>query len=164
MNPLSSLFLALCVGATVVLIGYFALGLHRRAALESAAGLLALNSLKWREFVDVAVSYFRERGFEHAGREHRPGEGGFDLLLDRAGKRHIVVLKPSSAYEFQAESVRELASIVQHNEGAGASVLPTRKVRPEAVLAAQRQPIDLIFGESLWRQFAPLLKPELVHD
>ena len=119
MNPLSSLFLAVCAGAAVVLVGYFALGLHRRARLETTAGLAALNGLRWRAFADLSIEYLRTRGYEHHGREHRPGEGGFDLLLEREGQRHVAVLKPSSAYELQAETVRELGSIVQTLGAAG---------------------------------------------
>src|SRR5881392_452519 len=128
MNPLSSLFLALCAAAAIVLLGYFVLGLHRRAHMESAAGLAALNALRWREFADLALVYLRSRGFEHAGREHRPGEGGFDLLLEREGERHIAVLKPSSAYELQAETVRELGSIVQASGARSGIVLTTGTV------------------------------------
>ena len=164
MNPLSSLFFALCAGAAVVLVGYFALGLHRRARLETEAGLAALNGLRWREFADVAIAYLRTRGFEHAGREHRPGEGGFDLLLDREGQRYVAVLKPSSAYELQAETVRELGTIMQGVPAAGGLVLTTGTVRDEALAVAQRQRIEVIAADRLWRELAPLMKPELVHD
>jgi len=164
MNPLSSLFFALCAGAAVVLIGYFALGLHRRARLETEAGLAALNALRWREFADLAIAYLRGRGFDHAGREHRPGEGGFDLLLERGGKRYIAVLKPSSAYALQAETVRELGTIVLSAGAETGMVLTTGTVTPDALAIASRQRIECIYADQLWRELAPLLKPELVHD
>ena len=164
MNPLSSLFLALCAGAAIFLAGYFALGLHRRAHMETLLGLAALNGLRWREFADLAIVWLRARGMEHAGREHRPGEGGFDLLLEREGQRHIAVLKPSSAYELQPETVRELGSIVTNVGAQSGIVLTTGKVNPEALAIAGRQRIEVIYAERLWREFAPLLKPELVHD
>jgi hypothetical protein len=164
MNPLSGLFLALCAGAAVVLVGYFALGLHRRSGLETQAGLAALNSLRWRQFADLAINYLRTRGFEHAGREHRPGEGGFDLLLEREGQRHIAVLKPSSAYELQAETVRELGAIVTNVGAQGGILLTTGTLKAEALAMAQRQRVDVIHGERLWRELAPLLSGDLVHE
>jgi hypothetical protein len=164
MNPLSSLFLALCAGAAVVLVGYFSLGLHRRGPLETKAGLAALNGLRWREFADLTVNYLRTRGYEHSGREHRPGEGGFDLLLEREGQRHIAVLKPSSAYELQAETVRELGSIVQALGAGGGILLTTGTVPPDALAMAQRQRVEVIHAERLWRELAPLLNADLVHE
>jgi hypothetical protein len=164
MNPLSSLFIALCAGAAVVLVAYFALGLHRRGRLETQAGLAALNGLRWREFADLSTSYLRTRGFEHAGREHRPGEGGFDLLLEREGRRHIAALKPSSAYELHAETVRELGSIVQALGAEGGILLTTGTVDPEALALAQRQRVEVIHAERLWREVAPLMNADLVHE
>jgi hypothetical protein len=60
--------------------------------------------------------------------------------------------------------VRELALIVQTHGVASAWVGTTGKVRPDATAAAARQRITLLHGESLWREFAPLLNPGIVHD
>jgi len=164
MNPLSSLFIALCVGAAILLAGYFVLGLHRRGRLETTAGISLLNALKWREFADLAGTYFERQGYTQPHRNRRAGEGGFDLLLERDGEQHIAVLKLSSAYEYSGESVRELGSIMATAHAKQGYVLTTGNVTRDADALAERQNVTLLHDESLWHALAPLMPTASVHD
>jgi hypothetical protein len=164
MNPASSLFLSLCAGAGVALIGFFSTGLHRRQQLLAPAGLQALNRLKWREFADSCAQLFRQRGFTLANHDRKPGDGGFDLLLEREGERHLVQIKESAAYTVDADDLVALSQVM-HTQGArGAFLVCTGRVSPAIALEARRARIQIIHGDALWREIQDFLPQGVIHE
>jgi hypothetical protein len=154
MDPSRILFVSLASGAVVFLVGYLALGLHRRARLAPEAGLAALNQLKWREFAECAVALFARRGFTAENRDRKPGDGGFDLLLERDSKRFLVQLKESASYTVDDEDLEQLSQVMRTQGALGGFVVTTGHVAPAVAQAARRMRIEVIHGGGLWREIS----------
>jgi hypothetical protein len=164
MNPAQILFVSLGAGVAVFLVGYLALGLHRRARLAPEAGLAALNQLKWREFAECAAALFARRGFAMENRDRKPGDGGFDLQLERDGKRFLVQLKESASYVLDDEDLEQLSQVMRTQGALGGFVVTTGHVAPAVAQSARRMRIEVLHGTALWREIAGHVPQAVTHE
>ena len=164
MNPAQTLFVSLGAGAVVFLVGYAAQGLHRRARLAPEAGLAALNQLKWREFAECAGALFARRGFTMENRDRKPGDGGFDVLLERDGNRFLVQLKESASYTVDNDDLEQLAQVMRTQGALGGFVVTTGPGDPAVVQAARRMRIEVLHGSALWREIGEHVPQSVVRD
>src|SRR6185436_3553327 len=98
--------------AAVLAFGAINLLLRRQQPemLEETAGLKLLRSYKWRELAQLLLQSLRRRGYEPAETERMPGDGGFDLLVQRGTDRYLVQCK-QGAHLVGAADVRNLLAL-----------------------------------------------------
>lgn len=143
------------VGATLYFWGV------RRRHDESAAGVLTLSAMRWREFAGLVADMLLRRGYS-ASEQHPLGSSDqSDIVLQRDGVLCVVSCKHGSAYRLGGNAVAELANSVRLN-GAGEGIMVTPGTfAPEALQQARQQRIELIDGHKLWPEIAPLVPEPL---
>jgi hypothetical protein len=149
---------AIALLAGLVAAGGF--GLWRRGRIEARAGIGALCAMKWRDYAHLVEDLLRERGFRRGDEARRPGDGGFDLMMERGSARYLVDCKNGGTHHITEQAVHDLAALMEMH-GAEGAVLATTGVADTAALqlAANRR-IEILAGPSLWQQ----IKPWLPHD
>ncbi|HOV57284.1 MAG TPA: restriction endonuclease [Rhodanobacteraceae bacterium] len=130
---------------------------QRQDEVESAIGLQLLHGLKWRELAHLLRQALRPRGYEPADEERAPGEGGFDLLMQRGTERYLVQCKHGGSYTIGAAAVRELLGLLEDQEAGGAILVTTGRFDAEAHAVARNRPVQLFEGVTLWRELRPFV-------
>ena len=136
-------------------------GVWQRSRAEANAGIEALCSFKWRDYSHLVEDILIERGFRRGGGERRPGDGGFDLMMERGNARYIVACKNGSTHEVTEKEVRDLATVMQMEGAEGAVLATTGGVEPAALRVAAARRIEILSGEELWRQARPWVPHEV---
>ncbi len=157
---LIGVFIALvfALAATVYLWGF----LRRRD--ESAAGLLALAALPWRDFSRLVLSSLQLRGLKRLSslpedvRNQQPS-----FLLDDAEGRHVLLnCKHGTAYRIGAVAIEELASEARLR-GAHRGILATEGMVDAAGREkAERSNVEVLDGARLWLEVKPMLSNAIV--
>lgn len=134
----------------------------RRRKDEIAAGLHALSGLRWREFSRLVLTALERRGMAVVAAgpdETRDPRGIFPLTL--RGQRWLLSCKHGSAYRIGAASVEELASSVRLGNATGGILATEGQLEQEGRVAAQSHNIEVLDGQRLWDELAPLVEPDL---
>lgn len=143
------------VGATLYFWGV------RRRHDESAAGVLTLSAMRWREFAGLVADMMLRRGYSAVEQHPLGSSDQSDIVLQRDGVLCVVSCKHGSAYRLGGSAVDDLANSVRLN-GAGEGIMVTPGTfAPEALQRARQQRIELIDGHKLWPEIAPLVPEPL---
>lgn len=137
---------------------------QRREVLEASAGLKLLHGYKWRELAQLLLQALRQRGYEPAETERMPGEGGFDLLVQRGSERYLVQCKHGGAFHVGGAAVRDLFALMPTHDASGAILVTTGRFDAEAQKAAKNRPVQLLDGVPLWREVKPFLPAETLAE
>lgn len=160
-------------GLILLLLGLAALGAlaamvvglrKRRRAGEVEAGLEVLRTLRWKEFTLYVQQAFEKRSFHPEATPRKPGEDGVDLILVRAGQRHLLQVKHGGAYHVGAAAVRRLLSMLETHGSTGGILVTSGRFDDEARAAAQGQAVTLLDGDALWTQLQDVLPPALIDE
>jgi restriction system protein len=121
----------------------------RSRLLDQQRGLEAIRALTWPEFEALIGEAFRRQGYSVAEHGGAAPDGGFDLLLERAGARTLVRCKHWQAQQIGMELVRELHRVMTA-EGASEGILVTcGEYTGEARRFAVGKPMRLVNGEAV---------------
>jgi len=155
---LFGLAITLLVGAATTAY----LWLIRRRDDETAAGLLALAGMRWRDFSRLVLEAMELRGLQRppsAQAENQEHSSSF--LLHGPGKQLLLACKHGSAYRIGTAAVDEFASEVRLR-GAQGGILVTEGVLDRGgVEKAEKHNIEIIDGPLLWPAVKPLVEGSL---
>lgn len=137
----------------------------RRQQLEAAAGTRALAAMRWREFSHFVLDAMRHRGFDVLTPDAETQSGPqAEFLLLRNGQRWLLACKHGSAYHLTPAIVEELATSVRLKGAAGGLLVTPGTIDPAARRPALQAGIELVDGQTLWPELAPLLPQALRED
>lgn len=138
------------------------LWLVKRRHKEMSLGLQALAAMHWREFSELVKRALREqRGL----RELRPDpddalEPRSDFPLGNDDGHWLVSCKHGLAYRIGTAAINELGATARLAGARGGILITEGRVDNEALVAAEKQSVDVLDGKRLW----PLLSPYLPGD
>lgn len=139
------------------------LWLIRRRDDETAAGLLALAGMRWRDFSRLILEAMELRGLERIPTTpHEDSqEHGSSFLLAGQGKQLLLACKHGSAYRIGSAAVDEFASEIRLR-GVQGGILVTEGVLDKGgVEKAGRYSIEVIDGPLLWPTVKPMVEGNL---
>lgn len=138
------------------------LWLIRRRDDETAAGLLALAGMRWRDFSRLILEAMELRGLERIPTAHEDSqEHGSSFLLAGQGKQLLLACKHGSAYRIGSAAVDEFASEIRLR-GVQGGILATEGVLDKGgVEKAGRYNIEVIDGSLLWPTVKPMVEGNL---
>jgi len=138
------------------------LWLIRRRDDETAAGLLALAGMRWRDFSRLVLEAMGTRGLERASAlVEQPQEHSASFMLTGQGKRWLLSCKHGSAYRIGSATMEELASEARLH-GAQGGILVTEGTLDKGGLdKAQKHNIEVLDGRRLWPEVKPLVDGNL---
>lgn len=158
--PVLALLAFLLVGA----IGLPLSGALRRRRFEAVHGLAALCAMRWQDFAQLIEALLAERGLKRSRTERTPGDGGFDLLLERGTSRYLLVCKNAADQQVAAQTLIELQTTIEREEADGAIVATCGYAEPAALERARSRAIEVIAGHALWRQVRHLIPFDVRDD
>jgi restriction endonuclease len=138
------------------------LWLIRRRDDETAAGLLALAGMRWRDFSRLVLEAMELRGLERIPTAHEDNqEHSSSFLLSGQGKQLLLACKHGSAYRIGSAAVDEFASEIRLR-GVQGGILVTEGVLDKGgVEKAGRYSIEVIDGPLLWPTVKPMVEGNL---
>lgn len=138
------------------------LWLIRRRDDETAAGLLALAGMRWRDFSRLILEAMELRGLERIPTAQEDSqEHGASFLLSGQGKQLLLACKHGSAYRIGSAAVDEFASEIRLR-GVQGGILVTEGVLDKGgVEKAGRYNIEVIDGPLLWPTVKPMVEGNL---
>lgn len=151
--------------AITLLVGAAAtayLWLIRRRDDETAAGLLALAGMRWRDFSRLVLEAMELRDLVRIPSAHEENqEHSSSFLLAGKGKQLLLACKHGSAYRIGTAAVDEFASEVRLR-GAQGGILVTEGVLDKGgVEKAAKHSIEVIDGPLLWPAVKPMVEGAL---
>ncbi len=155
---MSSWLFGVAIAVVVGSVSTAYLWLIRRRDDETAAGLLALAGLRWRDFSKLVLEAMAARGLERAAAiNEEPQEHSASFILSGLGKRWLLACKHGSAYRIGSATMEELASDVRLH-GATSGILVTEGTVDKGGLAkAEKNNIEVVDGARLWAEVRPLM-------
>ena len=138
------------------------LWLIRRRDDETAAGLLALAGMRWRDFSRLILEAMELRGLGRIPTANEDTqEHGSSFLLSGQGKQLLLACKHGSAYRIGSAAVDEFASEIRLR-GVQGGILVTEGVLDKGgVEKAGRYNIEVIDGPLLWPTVKPMVEGNL---
>lgn len=138
------------------------LWLIRRRDDETAAGLLALAGMRWREFSRLVLDAMELRGLIRIPSVHEDNqEHSSSFLLSDQGRQVLLACKHGSAYRIGSAAVDEFASEIRMR-GAQGGILVTEGVLDKGgVEKAGRHNIEVMDGPLLWPAVKPMVEGNL---
>jgi len=130
-----------------------------RTALMNTKNIDDLRKRGWQAFETVTAAYYRERGYTVVQTGAAGPDGGYDVVLRRAGKRLLVQCKCYARDPISVEKVRELLGVVAA-EGADRGIFITTSSFTPAALEFGRKNtrLELIAGGQFVRMVASVQK------
>ena len=138
------------------------LWLIRRRDDETAAGLLALAGMRWRDFSRLILEAMELRGLQRIPTAQEDNqEHSASFLLSGQGKQLLLACKHGSAYRIGSAAVDEFASEIRLR-GVQGGILVTEGVLDKGgVEKAGRYSIEVIDGPLLWPTVKPMVEGNL---
>ena len=165
MFSLSSLLLGLLIMLVLGICGTFYFRNVRRPKDEAAAGIRALSAMRWREFSHFVLDAMRHRGYDVLTPADEADRGQqTEFLLAKDGQRWLLGCKHGSAYRLAATAVAEFAGSIRFQGARGGILATPGTIAPDARAPAGIASIELVDGDKLWPEVAPLLPPTLLED
>lgn len=151
---LFGLAITLLVGAAATAY----LWLIRRRDDETAAGLLALAGMRWRDFSRLALDAMHHRGLRKVTVEKDDAqEQSSSFILSRDNQRWLLACKHGSAYRIGSAAVDELAAEIRLL-GAVGGILVTQGVLDKTGREkAGKNNIEVLDGNHLWPEVKPMV-------
>nr|WP_255656557.1 restriction endonuclease [Lysobacter lactosilyticus] len=121
--------------------------------------------MRWREFSHFILDAMRHRGYDVLTADDDADRGQqTEFLLSRNGERALLGAKHGSAYRLTRQTVGEFVAAMKF-QGARSGVLVTPgSIDPDARKHAEEARVELIDGNALWPEVAPLLPQSLGED
>ncbi len=155
---LFGLAITLLVGAAATAY----LWLIRRRDDETAAGLLALAGMRWRDFSRLVLESMQLRGLERVPSAHEDNQGhSSNFLLAGQGKHLLLACKHGSAYRIGSAAVDEFASELRLRGAQGGILVTEGVLDPGGVEKAAKHNIEVIDGPKLWPAVKPMVEGTL---
>lgn len=156
-----SLIAALAIGGAAT---FYIRGVMLRRD-ETAAGIVALSAMSWREFIRLVLEVLARRGYARlVDREAPSDDGEYALVRDR--ERWLLSCKHGSAFVLGNAAINELASDINLQGAAGGLLVTQGRIGEEARGPARLQRIELLDGPTLWPEIRDLIPPgqlETIH-
>ncbi len=156
-----SLFVVLAIGGAATL--YIRSVMLRRD--ETAAGIVALSAMSWREFIHLVLEVLARRGYSRLVDRDTPSSDG-EYTLVRNRERWLLSCKHGSAFVLGHAAINELAGDINVQGAAGGFLVTQGKIGDEARGPARLQRIELLDGPTLWPEIRDLIPPgqlETIH-
>jgi hypothetical protein len=165
MPSATSLLAALIVVVLIGALGTLYFSNIRRRQDEALNGVRALSAMRWREFSHFVIDAMRHRGYDVLTPDDESERGHqTEFLLTRNGERALLGCKHGSAYKLSKQSVADFLGAMKF-QGARSGLLVTPgSIDPDARKAAEEARVELIDGNALWPEIAPLLPQSLSDD
>lgn len=155
---LFGLAITLLVGAAATAY----LWLIRRRDDETAAGLLALAGMRWRDFSRLVLEAMELRGLARIPSVHEEKqEHSSSFVLGGEGKRQLLACKHGSAYRIGSAAVDEFASEIRLRGTQGGILVTEGVLDKEGLEKAERHNIEIIDGPRLWPTVKPMVEGKL---
>jgi restriction system protein len=125
---------------------------ERRQLLQTVAtspAASALDGMSWQQFECLVGEAFRLQGYQVVETGGGGADGGVDLVLTRAGEKHLVQCKQWRAFKVGVDVVRELYGVMAAKGAAGGFVVTSGRFTDEAVAFAQGRNVQLLDGAKL---------------
>lgn len=155
---LFGLAIALLVGAAATAY----LWLIRRRDDETAAGLLALAGMRWRDFSRLVLDAMHHRGLRKmaAGKDDTL-EQSSSFLLSRDNERWLLACKHGSAYRIGSAAVDEMAAQIRLLNANGGILVTEGLLDQNGREKADKHNIEVVDGNRLWPEVKPMLDANL---
>ena len=155
---LFGLAITLLVGAAATAY----LWLIRRRDDETAAGLLALAGMRWRDFSRLVLEAMELRGLARIPSAHEENqEHSSSFMLSGEGKRKLLACKHGSAYRIGSAAVDEFASEIRLRGTQGGILVTEGVLDKDGLEKAERHNIEIIDGPRLWPTVKPMVEGKL---
>lgn len=155
---LFGLAITLLVGAAATAY----LWLIRRRDDETAAGLLALAGMRWRDFSRLVLEAMELRGLVRIPSAHEENqEHSSSFLLGGEGKRQLLACKHGSAYRIGSAAIDEFASEIRLRGAQGGILVTEGVLDKDGLEKAERHSIEIIDGPRLWPTVKPMVEGKL---
>jgi len=155
---LFGLAITLLVGAAATAY----LWLIRRRDDETAAGLLALAGMRWRDFSRLVLEAMELRGLVRIPSAHEENqEHSSSFMLSGDGKRQLLACKHGSAYRIGSAAVDEFASEIRLRGTQGGILVTEGVLDKDGLEKAERHNIEIIDGPRLWPTVKPMVEGKL---
>lgn len=152
-----SIVLAIVCALVIGLAATAYLRKFRRRQAEMDAGLGALAAMRWRDFAALVQRMLRERGYTTID-QHPLGSGDQTyFVMQRVGEQCIVSCRHGTAFHLGARDLKELADSIRLHDAASGKMITAGQFADDAQAEANKQRIELIDGQALWPEIAPLL-------
>ncbi|MHB1084904.1 MAG: restriction endonuclease [Thiobacillus sp.] len=136
------------VGAAVSAYGcYKRRALNKRVATSPDRG--PLNDMSWHQFEVLVGEAFRRKGYSVVKTRGAVANGGFDLVLKKAGQIFLVHCKQWRALKVGVNTVRELDGLMETQGATGGFVVTSGIFTDEAQAFAAGRNIELMDGKAL---------------
>lgn len=161
MSPWLAVIVALALGSAATAY----LWNVRRRQDAAAAGIAALSAMRWREFSHFVLDAMRHRGYDVLTPDDEAERGQqSEFLLSGHGKRWLLSCKHGSAYRLSPQAVAELAGNLRFQGATGGFLVTPGHIEADARKPARNANIELIDGDGLWPEVAPLLPHSLTEE
>jgi hypothetical protein len=151
--------------AIALLVGSAAtayLWLVRRRDDETAAGLLALAGMRWRDFSRLVLEAMGTRGLERVSAiSEEPQEHSASFMLSGQGRRVLLACKHGSAYRIGSATMEEIASEVRLRGAQGGILVTEGTLDRSGLDKAEKHSIEVLDGTRLWPEVKPLVEAKL---
>ena len=155
---LFGLAITLLVGAAATAY----LWLIRRRDDETAAGLLALAGMRWRDFSRLVLEAMELRGLVRIPSAHEENqEHSSSFVLGGEGRRQLLACKHGSAYRIGSAAVDEFASEIRLRGTQGGILVTEGVLDKDGLEKAERHNIEIIDGPRLWPTVKPMVEGKL---
>ena len=155
---LFGLAITLLVGAAATAY----LWLIRRRDDETAAGLLALAGMRWRDFSRLVLEAMELRGLVRIPSAHEENqEHSSSFMLGGEGRRQLLACKHGSAYRIGSAAVDEFASEIRLRGAQGGILVTEGVLDKDGLEKAERHNIEIIDGPRLWPTVKPMVEGKL---
>ncbi len=155
---LFGLAITLLVGAAATAY----LWLIRRRDDETAAGLLALAGMRWRDFSRLVLEALELRDLVRIPSAHEENqEHSSSFMLNGQGKRQLLACKHGSAYRIGSAAVDEFASEIRLRGAQGGILVTEGVLDKDGLEKAGRHSIEIIDGPRLWPMVKPMVEGKL---
>ncbi|MET0289899.1 MAG: restriction endonuclease [Pseudoxanthomonas sp.] len=153
-------------GAAIALLVGFALTFYlwfiRRRDDETAAGLMTLAGLRWREFQRLVLEAMKGRDLKRVMAtvdEDTREENSSNLLLRGPAETWLLASKHGIAYRIGSAAIEEIASEMRLR-GAQRGLLVTEgSVDGGGQERARKYNVEILDGRRLWPELKPVLDP-----
>jgi hypothetical protein len=161
----SSFLVALVVVVVVGTLGTIYFWTIRRRQDEALNGVRALSAMRWREFSHFVTDAMRHRGYDILTPDDEVERGQqTEFLLVRNGERALLGAKHGSAYKLTKQTVAEFAAQMKFQGARSGLIVTPGSIDPDARQSAEDARVELVDGQALWPEIAPLLPQSLAED